>query len=382
MVINYTPPISRKNIVIFLLLICTVWCHSQNLVVNPSFEEFIACPDNLGIAKDNIVGWSVPTDGTTDYFNTCSVAMGVPYNFNGNQQPKNGLGYLGFYLFAANDYREFAQGQLMEPLIKDTEYVVSFYISLAEKSQYGIKYIGVLFSENELNTANSKSLLKYKKTESRVINFTEIGNPKYFADKEEWMFISFRTKARGGERFLTIGNFRNNQSTVKNTTNGIKSAGYYYLDMVSIKPVMNDPFDRDFLLDTNYVLNDVLFKTDEYSLDGKAKKSLQILADRLKKNPSLHLTVHTHTDTDGSDQYNKSLSTKRALAITEYLVLLGAAKERLKFIGHGGEKPIADNSQPEGKEKNRRAEFELSKGKFKELNNNTGFAETIFEDEQ
>ena len=382
MVINYTPPISSKNIVIFLLLLCTILCHSQNLVVNPSFEEFIACPDNLGIAKDNIVGWSVPTDGTTDYFNTCSVAMGVPYNFNGNQKPKNGVGYLGFYLFAANDYREFAQGQLMEPLIKDTEYIVSFYISLAEKSKYGLKYIGVLFSENELTKSNSKSLIKYIKPESGVINFTEIGNPKYFADKEEWMYISFKTKARGGELFFTIGNFRNNLSTVKSTTKGIKSAGYYYLDMVSIKPVMNDPFDRDLQLDTNYVLNDVLFKTNEYSLDEKAKNSLKILADKLNNDPSLHLTIHTHTDTDGSDHYNKSLSTKRALAITEHLVLLGTAKERLNFLGHGGEKPIADNSQPEGKKKNRRAEFQLSRGRFKDLETNTGFAETIFEDEQ
>lgn len=64
-----------------------------------------------------------------------------------------------------------------------------------------------------------------------------------------------------------------------------------------------------------------------------------------------------HTDSDGSDTYNKDLSDRRAKAVLTYLAGHGIDGARLNAKGLGESQPIADNGTNEGKEKNRRVEF-------------------------
>lgn len=143
---------------IFFILFSTQLL-SQNLVQNPSFENTGFCAETIGYFDKNPRHWSTPTRGSTDIFSECAKEkVGVPNNFNGMQEAKSGKNYAGFYLHSDQNYREYIQSQLSEKLEKDVTYKVSFYVSLAEKSDYAIKSIDFLLSAKNLNTGISREL--------------------------------------------------------------------------------------------------------------------------------------------------------------------------------------------------------------------------------
>jgi OOP family OmpA-OmpF porin len=69
--------------------------------------------------------------------------------------------------------------------------------------------------------------------------------------------------------------------------------------------------------------------------------------------------ISGHTDNVGDPDYNMKLSLKRAEAVRDYLISLGADPKKLQVIGEGMNRPIADNSTKEGRAKNRRVEVEV-----------------------
>ncbi|MEO1012567.1 MAG: OmpA family protein [Bacteroidota bacterium] len=354
--------VGSKIRLILLLGFGFLMARGQNLVVNPSFEQFSQCPEAPSNMTNDVEEWSIPTRGTTDYFNICSKAMGVPNNFNGEQTAEFGKGYAGLYMMAPNNYREYLQAHLKETLIKGKRYAISFYISLAEKSSYAIGDIGLLFTQDKMKSSTNEVIkLQGSGLEKGNYNYARISNSGFYADKKGWMRVYKEIVAKGTENYLIIGNFQNNANTELITTGESKKASYYYLDMVSVSPLENEPFFDDLEQDKIYVLRDVLFPTDEYLLNKRAKRSLKDLYTSLKQDPLLSITIHAHTDNEGSNDYNKDLSQKRAKAVAAYLTSLGLAGHRIEWQGHGGSKPVADNGSVEGRRKNRRAEFKISK---------------------
>jgi OmpA-OmpF porin, OOP family len=352
----------RYALIISLILLQNSLVYGQNLVKNPSFEEFNKCPEGLGNMTEDATSWSVSTYGTTDYFNECSNEMGVPNNFSGEQMAEFGKGYAGLYMLAPNDYREYLQAELTQPLVKGERYSISFYISLAEKSMYAVQSIGVLFSEKKMNEPTRKHLTK-PKGKDYSYNHLEISKRDYFADKSGWMLVTSEIVARGTEAFLTIGNFRNNKASSLKKMKGKKLAAYYYIDMVSVTPAYQDLFSRPLNTDKIYVFENVLFKTDDYQLDEIAKSDLKKLYKELKKDPTLYVHIDAHTDSDGSFTHNEKLSSNRAISVSNYLISVGLSKRRVFWMGHGGKRPVSDNNTNEGKQKNRRVEFTISKRK-------------------
>ena len=69
------------------------------------------------------------------------------------------------------------------------------------------------------------------------------------------------------------------------------------------------------------------------------------------------ISVEGHTDNVGNAAANKKLSEQRAKAVLDYLVGRGVDKKRLKSVGYGLTKPVADNKTEEGRSKNRRVEL-------------------------
>jgi outer membrane protein OmpA-like peptidoglycan-associated protein len=75
---------------------------------------------------------------------------------------------------------------------------------------------------------------------------------------------------------------------------------------------------------------------------------------------SLRLTIEGHTDSTGSADFNQTLSEKRADAVRDYLVNQGLDGGSLSAQGLGMDNPVADNSTPEGRQRNRRVEIIVS----------------------
>lgn len=74
-------------------------------------------------------------------------------------------------------------------------------------------------------------------------------------------------------------------------------------------------------------------------------------------NPTINFSVEGHTDADGDDASNQTLSEARGKSVMNKLIAMGISSNRLKSTGFGESKPLDNNSTPEGKANNRRVEF-------------------------
>ena len=83
------------------------------------------------------------------------------------------------------------------------------------------------------------------------------------------------------------------------------------------------------------------------------------MAEVLVEYESTIVNVEGHTDADGSQSFNQTLSEKRAASVADYLHNNGVILERLQVVGYGELRPIADNSTANGKSANRRVEITL-----------------------
>lgn len=345
----------------------------QNLVKNPSFEHYKNCPKQLGNLKHDLIDWDTPTLGSTDYFHGCSQAMGTPKNFNGEQPADFGEGYVGLYLYAPDNYREYLQAHLTETLKKGDKYVLSFYVSLAERSDFAIKEFGVCFSENPIEVETRKVLSRryLSKVSGDVSNYFEIKYSEYYSDNEAWVKVEKEFVANGKENFLIIGNFKDNKKTQNfKTKRKAKQGSYYYLDMVSVIPQKNNggqPNPNDKVLDENYTLNEtitfksVLFNFDEFTLSTQSIQELDEMVTYLTSRPELIISISGHTDNVGNKSYNLDLSKKRAKAVAAYLMQRGIDKKRISYQEFGSSKPLEANNTIAGRNKNRRVEFTLTK---------------------
>jgi len=105
------------------------------------------------------------------------------------------------------------------------------------------------------------------------------------------------------------------------------------------------------------------FQPGTYDLDGMGQ---QIVADVFRVMQSCparaRLTVSGYTDNAGDPLVNQIISQARARAVADALVGQGLASDRVTVRGYGGTLPVADNTTPEGREKNRRIVFSVNAG--------------------
>lgn len=120
--------------------------------------------------------------------------------------------------------------------------------------------------------------------------------------------------------------------------------------------VLTKGIDKDAVYETDAIE----FASGSAELTVKSKSTLNQLATLLTKNASNSIALGAHTDSDGDDVKNMDLSQKRAEACMAYLISKGITAERISAKGYGESKPIADNNTKEGKQKNRRTEFDFN----------------------
>ncbi len=114
-------------------------------------------------------------------------------------------------------------------------------------------------------------------------------------------------------------------------------------------------------------IKSIFFGFDDYTLTKEAKTELERLYNLMIKYPSLQIEIIGHTDSRGSQKYNKELSIKRTQSVISYLSDKGINKSRFAAKGKGMEQPIAINKNadgsdnPEGRKFNRRVEMKVLK---------------------
>ncbi len=104
----------------------------------------------------------------------------------------------------------------------------------------------------------------------------------------------------------------------------------------------------------------VTFAVDSSTISPTFQGTLDQIANSLTQYPDSLIDVMGHTDSTGSDQYNLELSKRRADAVGNYLIMRGVSNARVETIGYGEQYPVADNSTPEGRARNRRVEIKIT----------------------
>lgn len=203
-----------------------------NLVPNSSFEDTVSCPwtyDEIDFAT----GWYKPTVGSSDLLHSCSFQ--IPLNYFGYQSARTGNAYAGLYtyhnIWPDSSYREYISIQLIDTLESGKKYDVEFYLSRSDSSYYAT-IMGMYLSSDSL-FSGSASNLGY---------IPQLEETSAIIEKSAWVKLSYQYIAAGGEKYLTIGNFRDNSmSDTLNTNDGGDMnnvdyvAAYYFIDDVSIK---------------------------------------------------------------------------------------------------------------------------------------------------
>ncbi len=232
-----------KALLLLCLLVASRPVCSQNLVLNPDFENVngpsLLCtlygPPIAVTFNPAINNWNCPTQGTSDIYSSLLSTHCSSYPLAaafGAQAPRSGNTMVGFVYYMPQvqpcPYREYVQGNLSTPLIAGTSYNISFYVSLADDCKYAVGNIGLKFSTTPVNVGNS---CPYNVVPDVSYNGAAI------TDSNGWTKLEFcYTPTVAGLQHMVIGNFLSNAATTVATTGGFLDFSYYYLDDVSIVP--------------------------------------------------------------------------------------------------------------------------------------------------
>lgn len=211
-----------------------------NLVPNPGFEQYDTCP--FAFAQlTYAIGWISPSGASPDYWNACDTGIAnVPNCIKGFQPARSGNAFAGIilgrnYTFfpPLNQYREYLQTELLQPLQASQRYCVSFYVNRADSCDWAVGNIGAYFSVNPDTNYFTNNFFSYSPQVSNNpanIIFNDTG----------WTKISGSFIAGGGERYIMIGNFNSFQTTNTQFTGGCVYCGgepelaYYFVDDVCV----------------------------------------------------------------------------------------------------------------------------------------------------
>lgn len=256
---------------------------AQNLVPNPDFETRDS--DFCGIAVSStmastLTDWYSPSSGSPDIYFTdiessCfnfqpnSTYTG-PIGLKGSQLPRSGSSMAGFFTYTIDglNQREYVQVQLMSPLVPNGKYLVEYYVSLADSTEFASNNLGFYLSVN-LPSAGGSDVLNVT---PQFVQTNTIG------DTQGWVRVFDTITVSDAYQYLTIGNFGDDASTttVNNPTASFAPStygSYYYLDDVRVTRVftggasINENDRVEFAVFPNPTTNEVNIELTGYNGD-------------------------------------------------------------------------------------------------------------------
>lgn len=147
-----------------------------------------------------------------------------------------------------------------------------------------------------------------------------------------------------------------------------KAVGYYsmsnYVDLTTsgeYKEMNLNIEMKPIEIGETFTIKNIFFDFNKSSLKPESYLELDRVAKLFTENPTVEVELSGHTDNVGTDGYNKKLSYERASSVAEYLISKGIIASRIKVEGYGKSKPVATNDTEEGRQLNRRVEFQILK---------------------
>jgi hypothetical protein len=252
----------------FTIFLFSSSSRSQNLILNPGFENYSYFSNNW----DNIYGvipyWS--SFGGAEWYHTNNTVpitgnnCGTPYcgtvpnNMAGRQQPHSGSAYVGFNAYFRNSfsYREMLFAPLTDSLEVGKRYCVSFYTSLADTANYALSLLSALFVKDSAYIFNQNAADWQNWTSYFTPQVTNTSG--FLSSKTNWMKVEEDFEADSAYKYMFIGEFTN---VVLHDTlyvaGGMANFGnpfaYYYIDDVSVT-LLNEP--------TSAALTDTIIATE------------------------------------------------------------------------------------------------------------------------
>ncbi|TNE54877.1 MAG: hypothetical protein EP338_05735 [Bacteroidetes bacterium] len=234
----------KKTLFLFSLLcfFFNVSLLGQNLVPNPSFEEYFECPALANACSIEICKDWVSFAISPDYMNDCDNVAGcsVPNNLS-YQLAYEGSAYAAFFTyddsFSDNNIREYLGVKLTQALEVGQTYKISMNVSLAYNSQAdlgcGTNNLGILFTKSSFELSDRNALTK---------NFSHLLESNVILDTSDWVSLETVFVADSSYEYLAIGNFFEDSQTTTQKLSGMNQCrSYYYVDNVTVeKDSMNN----------------------------------------------------------------------------------------------------------------------------------------------
>ena len=159
-------------------------------------------------------------------------------------------------------------------------------------------------------------------------------------------------------KYVAVVPFKNDYLlTIKKDDYAYESKYISTEDETFKQPAKIDINIRQIEVGASYQLKDINFATNSFELNDASKFIIDGFIMFLKENPHVSIEIQGHTDDVGNDKTNLTLSDNRAKSVYEYLVQNNIYPSRLSYKGYGELKPIALNTNEEGRAKNRRTVF-------------------------
>lgn len=238
-----------KNLLLCFFLL-PVFVGAQNLVPNPSFEDYSLCPDDYSQIS-NCIGW-ISFGETPDYYNSCSISqlVSVPLNGVGYQNAFDGLAYAGIYTYISPNIREYLGRQLSYATIIGVKYYLSLKVSCADFSTCSTNNIGVFLSSIYLDSSSN----------SLLTNNSLIHTPNIISDTSNWTLIKGSFIADSAYDYIYLGNFYSDSLTDTSHNGNFfgVSFSYYFIDDICLS---TDSLECDFNPEDAYNLSDINIAT-------------------------------------------------------------------------------------------------------------------------
>lgn len=231
-----------KETLLIVLVVCALACSGQNLVPNPSFEEYSTCPSNPGQVY-NCDGWTAWRN-SPDYLNACATdetygetLIDVPTGGHGYQEAATGSAFMGLYTFPNESNepldapQEIIGCQLIEPLEAGVVYYLSFKaVWTAEGFKYSTNY-----ATNGLGFRFTMQAFDEELDPIDLNNQPHFHIEEVLTDSVNWITFSGSFIPSQNFTHLAVGNHFDNEMTLwVNTQESGGSLAYYFLDDVCV----------------------------------------------------------------------------------------------------------------------------------------------------